>query len=150
VPWAQRDQRTGEVIGMTMYHDVDETGRSLGIGHTILGKPWWRSAMNTEAKLLLLERAFEVLGAERVFWYTDIRNERSQRAIARLGATRDGLIRRHRKRPDGSWRDSVMFAMTADEWPAAAARLRERLSAPRPAEPAEPGAGLLAGSLPQT
>jgi RimJ/RimL family protein N-acetyltransferase len=128
VPWAQRDPRTGQVVGMTMYHDVDETGRSLGIGHTILGRPWWRTAVNTESKLLLLERAFDVLGAERVFWFTDIRNERSQRAIARLGATRDGLIRRHRKRPDGTWRDSVMFAMTADEWPAAAARLRDRLS----------------------
>lgn len=130
VPWAQRDPRTGEVIGMTMYHDVDEGRRSLGIGHTILGRPWWRSAVNTESKLLLLERAFEVLGAERVFWYTDIRNERSQRAIARLGATRDGLIRRHRKRPDGTWRDSVLFTMTADEWPAAATRLRDRLSTP--------------------
>jgi RimJ/RimL family protein N-acetyltransferase/nitroimidazol reductase NimA-like FMN-containing flavoprotein (pyridoxamine 5'-phosphate oxidase superfamily) len=130
VPWVQRDAATGAVIGMTMYHDVDEAGRSLGIGHTVLGKPWWRTGVNTEAKLMLLERAFDVLGAERVFWYTDVRNERSQRAIARLGASRDGLIRRHRKRPDGSWRDSVLFAMTADEWPAAAARLRARLAAP--------------------
>lgn len=128
VPWVQRDARTGAVIGMTMYHDVDETRRALGIGHTILGKPWWRSGVNTEAKLMLLERAFDVLGAERVFWYTDIRNERSQRAIARLGASRDGVIRRHRKRPDGSWRDSVTFAITADEWPAAAERLRARLA----------------------
>jgi hypothetical protein len=76
--------------------------------------------VNTEAKLMLLERAFEVLGAEKVFWYTDIRNERSQQAIARLGATRDGLIRRQRLRPDGTWRDTVLFAMTAEEWPAAA------------------------------
>ena len=128
VPWVQRDPDTGEVLGMTMYHDVDEAGRSLGIGHTVLGRRWWRTAVNTESKLLLLERAFDVLGAERVFWYTDIRNDRSQRAIARLGATRDGLIRRHRERPDGTWRDTVLFAMTADEWPAAAARLRERLS----------------------
>ena len=94
----------------------------------VASRAWWRSAVNTESKLMLLERAFDVLGAERVFWYTDIRNERSQRAIARLGASRDGLIRRHRKRPDGSWRDSVLFAMTADEWPQAAARLRERLA----------------------
>lgn len=135
VPWVQRDPVTGEVLGMTMYHDVDEAGRSLGIGHTILGRRWWRTAVNTESKLLLLERAFDVLGAERVFWYTDIRNERSQRAIARLGATRDGLIRRHRLRPDGTWRDSVIFAMTIDEWPAAAARLRERLSSHTPPEP---------------
>jgi RimJ/RimL family protein N-acetyltransferase/nitroimidazol reductase NimA-like FMN-containing flavoprotein (pyridoxamine 5'-phosphate oxidase superfamily) len=128
VPWVQRHPDTGEVMGMTCYHDVDQAGRSLAIGHTILGRAWWRSAVNTESKLMLLERAFDVLGAERVFWYTDIRNERSQRAIARLGASRDGLIRRHRKRPDGSWRDSVLFAMTADEWPQAAARLRERLA----------------------
>jgi RimJ/RimL family protein N-acetyltransferase/nitroimidazol reductase NimA-like FMN-containing flavoprotein (pyridoxamine 5'-phosphate oxidase superfamily) len=126
-PWVQLEPGTGRVLGLTMYHDVDEAGRSLGIGHTVLGRPWWRTGVNTEAKLMLLERAFDVLGAERVFWYTDIRNERSQRAIARLGASRDGVIRRHRKRPDGSWRDSVMFALTAPEWPAAAARLRARL-----------------------
>jgi RimJ/RimL family protein N-acetyltransferase/nitroimidazol reductase NimA-like FMN-containing flavoprotein (pyridoxamine 5'-phosphate oxidase superfamily) len=125
VPWVQRDPMTGAVIGMTMYHDIDADRRSLGIGHTILAHDRWRSGVNTESKLLLLERAFDVLGAERVFWYTDIRNERSQRAIARLGASRDGVIRRHRLRQDGTWRDSVMFAMTADEWPARAARLRE-------------------------
>jgi RimJ/RimL family protein N-acetyltransferase/nitroimidazol reductase NimA-like FMN-containing flavoprotein (pyridoxamine 5'-phosphate oxidase superfamily) len=129
VAWIQRDATSGAVIGMTCYHDVDADGRSLGIGHTILGRPWWRTGVNTEAKVMLLERAFEVLGAERVFWYTDVRNERSQRAIARLGASRDGVLRRHRRRPDGSWRDSVLFAMTADEWPAAAGRLRERLLA---------------------
>jgi RimJ/RimL family protein N-acetyltransferase/nitroimidazol reductase NimA-like FMN-containing flavoprotein (pyridoxamine 5'-phosphate oxidase superfamily) len=129
VAWVQRDAATGAVVGMTSYHDVDDAGRSLGIGHTVIGRPWWRTGVNTEAKLMLLERAFDVLGAERVLWYTDVRNERSQRAIARLGASRDGVIRRHRKRPDGSWRDSVLFAMTADEWPAAARRLRERLLA---------------------
>jgi RimJ/RimL family protein N-acetyltransferase/nitroimidazol reductase NimA-like FMN-containing flavoprotein (pyridoxamine 5'-phosphate oxidase superfamily) len=128
VTWAQRDPADGKVIGMTSYHDIDVDRRSLGIGHTVLGRQWWRTGVNTESKLLLLERAFDVLGAERVFWYTDIRNERSQRAIARLGASRDGLIRRHRLRPDGTWRDSVMFAMTADEWPAKAARLREMLA----------------------
>ncbi len=129
VAWAQCDPRTGEVMGTTSYHDIDTDGRAVGIGHTILGRRWWRTGVNTEAKLLLLERAFEVLGAERVFWYTDIRNDRSQRAIARLGATRDGLIRRHRLRPDGTWRDTVLFAMTVDEWPAAAERLRARLAA---------------------
>jgi RimJ/RimL family protein N-acetyltransferase len=128
VAWAQCDPRTGQLMGMTSYHDIDPERRSLGIGHTILGRPWWRTGVNTEAKLLLLERAFDVLGAERVFWYTDIRNERSQRAIARLGATRDGVIRRHRLRPDGTWRDTVLFAMTVDEWPAAAERLRARLA----------------------
>lgn len=126
--WAQVDPATGEVIGMTCYHDIDPERRALGIGNTMLGRRWWRTGVNTEAKLLLLEHAFEVLGAERVFWYTDIRNDRSQRAIARLGASRDGMIRRHRLRPDGTWRDTVLFAMTVDEWPAAAKRLRERLA----------------------
>jgi RimJ/RimL family protein N-acetyltransferase/nitroimidazol reductase NimA-like FMN-containing flavoprotein (pyridoxamine 5'-phosphate oxidase superfamily) len=128
VAWAQCDPATGAVMGMTSYHDVDAEQRTLGIGHTIIGRPWWRSGVNTEAKLMLLERAFDVLGAERVFWYTDIRNERSQRAIARLGASRDGLVRRHRPRPDGTWRDSVLFAMTADEWPAKAEQLRKMVA----------------------
>ena len=128
VSWAQCDPGTGEIMGMTSYHDIDTERRAVGIGHTILGRRWWRTGVNTEAKLMLLERAFEELGAERVFWYTDVRNERSQRAIARLGATRDGMIRRHRLRPDGTWRDTVLFAMTVEEWPTAAKRLRERLA----------------------
>ena len=127
ITWAQVEPDTGRVIGMTSYHDIDAPRRALAIGGTAIGRPWWRTGVNTEAKLLLLENAFDVLGAERVFWYTDIRNERSQQAIARLGAVREGVLRRHRPRPDGSWRDTVVFGMTVDEWPAAAKRLRERL-----------------------
>jgi uncharacterized protein len=137
--WAQIAPATGAVLGMTTYHDIDVRFRSLGIGHTILGRKSWRTGVNTEAKLLLLERAFDVLGAERVFWFTDIRNERSQRAIERLGASRDGMIRRQRLRPDGTWRDSVLFAMTADEWPAAAKRLRALLAAGSASSPATTG-----------
>lgn len=136
VPWAQVDPATGEVIGMTTYHDIDPVNRSVGIGHTMLSPRRWRTGVNTEAKLLLMARAFDVLGAEKVFWYTDIRNQRSQNAIARLGATRDGLIRAQRLRPDGTWRDTVVFALTADEWPAAAKRLRARLTAGPAKEPA--------------
>jgi RimJ/RimL family protein N-acetyltransferase/nitroimidazol reductase NimA-like FMN-containing flavoprotein (pyridoxamine 5'-phosphate oxidase superfamily) len=132
LPLAQVEPVTGTVIGQTSYHDIDPVNRSLGIGHTLVGRRWWRTGVNTEAKLMLLERAFDVLGAEKVFWFTDIRNERSQAAIARLGASRDGLIRRQRPRPDGSWRDTVLFAMTADEWPTAAKRLRERLASGEP------------------
>ena len=99
-------------------------------------EPWWQTGVNTEAKLLLLGHAFEVLGAEKVFWYTDIRNWRSQQAIARLGATRDGLIRKQRTRPDGSWRDTVLYTITAEEWPAAGDRLRKRLAAGGSAAPA--------------
>lgn len=130
VAWAQRCTHTGEIIGTTSFYAPDEIGRSVAIGYTMLGRPWWRTGVNTEAKLLLLGRAFDDLGAERVEWHTDIRNERSQRAIERLGAVREGVLRRHRQRVDGSWRDSVLYSMTAPEWPAARARLQERLRAP--------------------
>jgi uncharacterized protein len=137
VPWAQVDPATGAVIGVTTYHDIDPDNRAVGIGHTMVGRPWWRTGVNTEAKLMLMARAFDVLGAEKVFWHTDIRNERSQNAIARLGASRDGLIRAQRLRPDGTWRDTVVYAITADEWPTAAKRLRDRLAAGKSAkEPA--------------
>ncbi|MEU5943062.1 bifunctional pyridoxamine 5'-phosphate oxidase family protein/GNAT family N-acetyltransferase [Micromonospora sp. NPDC047548] len=127
VPWVQRCARTGAVVGTTSYYDIDPERRSVAIGHTWLGRPWWHSGINTEAKLLLLTRAFDELGAVRVVWHTDIRNSRSQTAIERLGATREGVLRRHRQRPDGSWRDTVLYAMTVDEWPNAQLRLRERL-----------------------
>jgi RimJ/RimL family protein N-acetyltransferase/nitroimidazol reductase NimA-like FMN-containing flavoprotein (pyridoxamine 5'-phosphate oxidase superfamily) len=128
VDWVQKDARTGEVIGATAYAPVDEGNRSVHIGSTQLGRRWWRSGVNTEAKLLLLTRAFEELGAVRVEWQTDLRNLRSQAAIERLGATREGVFRRHKKRADGSWRDSVFYAMTDDEWPAAKRRLTDRLA----------------------
>lgn len=127
VPWVQLDARTGAVIGTTSYYDIDETHRSVAIGHTFLGRPYWGTGMNTEAKLLLLTRAFEELGAVRVVWHTDLRNRRSQAAIERLGARREGVLRRHRRRPDGSWRDTVQYAMTVDQWPEAQVKLRKRL-----------------------
>ncbi|MEQ4303150.1 bifunctional pyridoxamine 5'-phosphate oxidase family protein/GNAT family N-acetyltransferase [Plantactinospora sp. B6F1] len=127
VPWVQLDAATGEVVGTTSYYEIDPGHRRVAIGHTWLGRPWWRTGVNTEAKLLLLARAFDELGAERVVWHTDIRNERSQRAIERLGATREAVLRRHRIRPDGSWRDTVQYVMLADEWPKAQLRLQERL-----------------------
>ncbi|MGN9776705.1 bifunctional pyridoxamine 5'-phosphate oxidase family protein/GNAT family N-acetyltransferase [Micromonospora sp. H33] len=133
VPWVQRCAATGAVIGTTSYYEVDPERRSVAIGYTWLGSPWWRTGINTEAKLLLLTRAFDELGAVRVVWHTDIRNERSQRAIERLGAAREGVLRMHRQRADGSWRDTVQYAMTVDQWPNAQVRLRERL---RPAVPA--------------
>ncbi|NBE82038.1 bifunctional pyridoxamine 5'-phosphate oxidase family protein/GNAT family N-acetyltransferase [Micromonospora rubida] len=131
VPWVQRCAVTGAVIGTTSFYDVDPALRAVAIGYTYLGRPWWRTGINTEAKLLLLTRAFEELGAERVVWHTDLRNERSQRAIERLGATREGVLRRHRIRPDGSWRDTIQYSMIAEEWPNAQAVLRELLSSAR-------------------
>ncbi|MEV1286985.1 bifunctional pyridoxamine 5'-phosphate oxidase family protein/GNAT family N-acetyltransferase [Micromonospora sp. NPDC049679] len=129
LPWVQRSAVTGEIVGTTSYYEINETSRSIAIGHTILGSPWWRTGINTEAKLLLLTRAFEELGAQRVVWHTDIRNERSQRAIERLGARREGVLRMHRQRPDGSWRDTAQYSMIVDEWPNAQVRLREMLHA---------------------
>lgn len=126
-PWAQIDVASGRVAGTTSYYQVVEKHRILSIGHTWIGADWQRTGLNTESKLLLLRHAFETLGAQRVAWETDIRNLRSQRAIERLGALREGVLRAHRIRPDGSSRDTVTYSMLAPEWPAAKARLNERL-----------------------
>lgn len=128
-PYAQLDAQTGEFAGTSSLYEIDPALRTLAIGHTWLGKRWWRGGHNTESKLLLLTRAFETLGAARVVWHTDIHNERSQAAIARLGATREAELRKHRIRLDGSWRTTVQYSMTDDDWPAAKANLAERLAA---------------------
>jgi RimJ/RimL family protein N-acetyltransferase len=126
-PFAQIDVASGRVAGTTSYYQVVEKHRILSIGHTWIGADWQRTGLNTESKLLLLTHAFETLDAQRVCWETDIRNLRSQRAIERLGALREGVLRAHRVRPDGSSRDTVTYSMLAPEWPAAKARLNERL-----------------------
>jgi nitroimidazol reductase NimA-like FMN-containing flavoprotein (pyridoxamine 5'-phosphate oxidase superfamily)/RimJ/RimL family protein N-acetyltransferase len=123
VPWVQRCAKTGEVVGTTSYANLDEAAKCLEIGNSVLGKPWWRTGVNRESKLLLLTRAFEELGAVRVEWHTDVRNERSQRSLEGLGATREGIRRSYRRRGDGSPRDSVLYAMTATDWPAVKAQL---------------------------
>jgi N-acetyltransferase len=117
--YTQVDAATGEVAGTSSYYDVVPALRTIAIGHTWLGKRWWRSGHNTESKLLMLTHAFDTLGAARVVWHTDIYNERSQAAIARLGATREAQMRKHRIRRDGSWRTTVQYSMTDDDWPAA-------------------------------
>jgi RimJ/RimL family protein N-acetyltransferase len=129
VPWVYRDPGTGEVIGMSSYAPPEERLRSVHIGGTMTARGYWRSGVNSEAKLLLMARAFEKLGAERVEWQTDNLNLRSQAAIERLGATREGLLRSHKPRRDGTRRDSVFYGLLADEWPAAKQRLLARLAA---------------------
>jgi len=126
--YAQLDAGTGEVAGTTSYYEVDPAARAIAIGHTWLGRRWWRTGHNTESKLLMLTHAFDTLGAARVVWHTDLNNTRSQEAIARLGATREGVLRKHRIRRDGSWRDTVQYAMLDDDWPAVRARLIARLA----------------------
>jgi RimJ/RimL family protein N-acetyltransferase len=127
--YAQIDARTGDFAGTTSLYDVNPALRTVAIGHTWLGRPWWRTGHNTESKLLLLSYAFDELRAARVVWHTDIYNTRSQAAIERLGAVKEGVLRKHRLRRDGSWRDTVQYAMTDDDWPSARARLTGFLAA---------------------
>jgi N-acetyltransferase len=126
--WAQVDAKTGEVAGTTSFYQIDATHRILSIGHTWIGKRWQRTPLNSESKLLMLRHAFEELGAHRVSLETDIRNEASQRANERLGAQREGVLRSHRVRPDGTLRDTVVYSVIAAEWPAVAAKLAERIN----------------------
>jgi len=125
MPYVQRRADTGEFLGTTSFYEINPALRAIAIGHTWIARPYWRTGVNTESKLIVLTRAFEGLGAERVVWHTDIRNTRSQTAIERLGATREGVLRHHRIRRDGSWRDTVQYSLLSAEWPA----VKERLSA---------------------
>lgn len=123
IAYGQRIRSTGELVGTTSFYEITPATRALAIGYTWIGRRHWRTRVNTESKLVMLGRAFDGLGAERVVWHTDIRNLRSQAAIERLGATREGVLRHHRIRLDGSWRDTVQYSMLAQEWPAVRARL---------------------------
>lgn len=126
VPYAQR-LADGTFVGTTSFYEIAPAVRAVAIGHTWVARRWWRTFVNTESKLAMLTHAFETLGAERVVWHTDIRNVRSQEAVARLGAQREGVLRHHRIRRDGSWRDTVQFSMLSAEWPDARRRLESSL-----------------------
>ncbi len=126
--FAVLDARTGDVIGSSSYHDIVPAVDRLEIGYTWYAKSRQRTHVNASAKLLLMAHAFEALGAKLVGWRTDNFNFASQRAIERLGARRDGTIRHHALRRDGTVRNTVMYSMTAGEWPEAKAQLRWRLA----------------------
>ena len=128
ITWTQVELASGDVAGLTTYYEIDPANRSVAIGATWLARRFWRTAVNTEAKLLLLRRAFDTLGCARVVWHVDIANERSQVAVERIGGVREGVLRKHMIRRDGSWRDTVVFSMTDDEWPTARKTLEERLA----------------------
>ncbi|WP_034386637.1 GNAT family N-acetyltransferase [Deinococcus sp. YIM 77859] len=115
----------GEVAGSTRYGDIRAAHGGLEIGWTWLHPRWHGSGVNRRMKRQLLAHAFEVLGMERVQLKTDLLNTRSQRAIEKLGAVREGVLRRHMRRPDGTMRDTVMYSVTRDEWPGVAARLAD-------------------------
>jgi RimJ/RimL family protein N-acetyltransferase len=118
----------GTVVGTTSLADWDLVNERTHIGWTAYGPPWWSSPVNAECKLLLLAHAFDDCGFGRVKLQTDNLNDRSQAAIARLGATREGVLRRHIRRADGTFRDTVVFSILSDEWPDVAAALRARLT----------------------
>ena len=122
------DTASSEVIGSSSYHDILPAVDRLEIGYTWYAKSRQRTHVNAAAKLLLMTHAFETLGAQVVGWRTDNFNFASQRAIERLGARKDGVIRHHALRRDGTVRDTVMYSMTIGEWPEAKAQLRWRLS----------------------
>jgi N-acetyltransferase len=131
----QIDRRTQTAVGTTSVYQVDEAKRQLAIGYTWVSEAVRGGPVNVEAKLLLLRHAFDTLGAVRVQLYVDDRNERSQRAVTRLGAQREGVLRKHALRRDGSWRNTVVFSVIDEDWKAVKENLttlvRDRASADR-------------------
>ena len=125
-PWIVR--QAGAIVGTTSYLEVSPVDARLEIGFTLYAPSVWGTVVNPECKLLLMTWAFEVAHMGRVQLKTDIRNARSQQAIARLGATYEGVLRRYQRRQDGSVRDTVVFSVLAEEWPAVKAGLLERVS----------------------
>jgi RimJ/RimL family protein N-acetyltransferase len=127
LPWVVRELTTGSIIGSTRYHDVVASIDRVEIGYTWYGKRWQRSRVNTVCKLLLLGHAFDALGCRVVGLRTDNFNFASQRAIEALGAKKDGVLRHHMARRDGTVRDSVLYSILAGEWPDVRRHLEFRL-----------------------
>ncbi|GLW12315.1 N-acetyltransferase [Microtetraspora sp. NBRC 13810] len=122
-PFAVILRETGRAVGWSAYCDVPGFDESVEIGWTWYGRAVWRTGVNTECKILLLDHAFDKLGCNRVLLKTDHLNLRSQNAIRRIGGVHEGTLRRHRRRPDGTWRDTAYFGILDSEWPACRARL---------------------------
>ncbi len=131
LPFAVVDRADGRVVGSTRYHDIVPAVERVEIGYTWYARSRQRSHVNSECKMLLMSHAFEVLGAQVVGWRTDNFNFASQRAIERLGAKRDGVLRHHGLRRDGTVRDTFMYSVTLGEWPEVKAHLRWQLDRPR-------------------
>jgi RimJ/RimL family protein N-acetyltransferase len=129
--FAVLDAQSAAVIGCTSYHDIVPAVDRLEIGYTWYAKSRQRSAVNTTAKWLLMQHAFETLGVLLVGWRTDNYNFASQAAIERLGARKDGVLRHHALRRDGTVRDTVMYSLTRGEWPEVKAHLENQLTRPR-------------------
>jgi RimJ/RimL family protein N-acetyltransferase len=127
IPFTVVRRDTGQVVGSTRFWKVDRANRKLEIGHTWLAQSTQKTSINTEAKLLLLTYAFEVLDCVRVQFTTDELNEKSRAAILRLGAVQEGIVRHERIMPDGRKRNSVRFSIIDSEWPQVKAHLQAKL-----------------------
>ena len=127
LPWTVRETGSGEIVGTTRYHDIVPALDRVEIGYTWYAARWQKSHVNTACKLLLLSHAFETLGCAVVGLRTDNFNFASQRAIEALGAKKDGVLRHHQARRDGTVRDSVMYSILAVEWPDVKRHLALRL-----------------------
>jgi len=127
LPWVVRELETNTIAGTTRYHDIVAEIDRVEIGYTWYAKRWQRTHVNTACKLLLFEHAFDALGCKVVGLRTDNFNLASQRAIERLGAKRDGILRHHQARRDGTVRDSYMYSVLLAEWPDVRRHLRLRL-----------------------
>jgi RimJ/RimL family protein N-acetyltransferase len=130
VVFATVERSSGRVVGSTRFMNIDRSNRRVEIGSTWIAPPWQRTAVNTEAKYLMLRHAFEVWRCVRVELKTDALNEKSRNAILRIGAKEEGTLRRHVLTWTGRIRDSVYFSILDDEWPGVKSRLEERLSNP--------------------
>lgn len=128
LPWAVRDLATNDIVGTTRYHDIVPAINRVEIGYTWYAQRCQRSNVNTTCKLLLLEHAFDTLGCAVVGLRTDNFNFKSQRAIEALGAKKDGVLRRHQARRDGTVRDSVLYSILKEEWPDVRRHLELRLA----------------------
>lgn len=128
LPWAVRELSGGTIVGSTRFHDIVREIDRVEIGYTWYAQSWQRTHVNTTCKLLLLQHAFETLGCQVVGLRTDNFNFASQRAIEALGAKKDGVLRHHHPRRDGSARDSVMYSILAGEWPDVRRNLELRLA----------------------
>lgn len=128
LPFAVREKSSGEIVGTTRFYDVVAEPPRVAIGYTWYAKRWQKSYVNTACKRLLFKHAFETLGCVAVELHTDHRNLDSQRAIERLGAQREGVLRNHKRRPDGSLRHTVCFSVIDSEWPDVSRWLALRLA----------------------
>ena len=131
LPWAVRDLASGTLVGSTRYHDIVAPIDRVEIGYTWYAASWQRTHVNTAAKLLLLAHAFDTVGCAVVGFRTDNFNFASQRAIEALGAKKDGVLRHHQARRDGTARDSVMYSILRAEWRDVRRHLEARLARPR-------------------